>query len=1010
MPLPSPSRLRRGLRVLGLAVPMLALPAAAQAQTGTVTGKVTDAATKAPIADARVLITGTVLGSQTNAQGEYRLTQVRSGMVRFSVLRLGYKSVRDSVRVADGATATLNFELSASAINLSEVVTTGTAGNQERKAQSALVASVKAADIIADAPITNVASMLQSRVPGVALSAQSGTKGAATQIRIRGASSINLSNQPLVFIDGVRLNEGFIGSGQSGQNFDRFNDLNPEEIESIEVVKGPAAATLYGADASAGVIQIITKKGRPGTTSFAQNIRVEGSSTDANFTPQDNFALCTTASIAATSTNPLCRGGTVGQLVSDNPLLRVGAFRTGEGRIVNWNGRGGGQNYGYNLSYGSDNTSGVLPNNRFNRYNIRTNANYVANSKLNFDAGLGLVQTQVDLPDNDNNIFGWLGGAMLGSPLTRNDSPTGQASNDGWFSRRHFNAIAAKQNRLLTKRVTSSVTANYAPTTWFTNRFIGGLDFANEVNDNFQPRNDSLWWGGLNDGGNRALTSRGAERYTFDYSGNMKKQLPFDIESNLSFGLQVISSRNTSVNSTGIGFVTNNNISVNSAAQTTGGSAFTEQRQYGYFGQLQLGQSNKRFLQLGARVDRNSSFGSASPSFFLPKIGASWAISEEDFFQPLSGFISQMRLRASFGTTGRSPGPGDALTTLSAATFNITGTAGAGVVLGNPGNADLKPERGTEFEAGIDASFLSNRVGMELTYFRKTTKDLIIARPIPPSLGFNGSPLANLGGVLNSGLELGLNVAALNMSNAKWDIRLGANTLHNELTSLGGVAPFALGGAGRTIVGEQLAVFVSKKIQSIDEATNRVIVSDTLTPMGNLFPTLEWNITNTVTLFKNFRVAALLDAKRDFLVQNNTAFFRETQIVTSDNRINVNKLPARERLRRFGNLTAGQPAFITDKGNTATVNDVIDAYLEPGDFIRLREVSATYTLPNSLLGFTQRRVTGASVTLAFQNVALWTDYSGFDPEVNSQTGAFSRQDFLTLPNPKTTVLRFNLNF
>jgi len=1010
MSLPSISRLMRGLRVVGVAVPMLALPLAAQAQTGTITGKVTDAATKQPIADARVLITGTVLGTQTNAQGEFRLTQVRSGMVPVSVLRLGYKSMRDSVRVADGATATINFALSQSAINLSEVVVTGTAGNQERKAQSALVASVKAADIIADAPITNVASMLQSRVPGVALSAQSGTKGAATQIRIRGASSINLSNQPLVFIDGVRLNEGFIGSGQSGQSFDRFNDLNPEEIESIEVVKGPAAATLYGADASAGVIQIITKKGRAGSNTFAQSIRVEGSSSDANFTPQDNYALCTAATVAATSTNPLCRGKAVGDLVSDNPLLRVNAFRTGEGRIVNWNGRGGGQNYGYNLSYGSDNTSGVLPNNRFNRYNIRTNANYVANSKLNFDAGLGLVQTQVDLPDNDNNIFGWLGGAMLGNPLSRNDSPTGQASNDGWFSRRHYNAIVAKQNRLLTKRVTSSVTANYAPTSWFTNRFIGGMDFANELNDNFQPKNDSLWWGGLNDGGSRGLTSRGAERYTFDYSGNMKKQLPMDVEGNLSFGLQVISSRNTSVSSTGVGYVTNSNNSVNSAAITTGGSAFSEQRQYGYFGQLQFGQSNRRFLQLGARVDRNSSFGSASPAFFLPKIGASWAISEEDFFQPLSRAISQMRLRASFGTTGRSPGPGDALTTLTAATFNITGTAGAGVVLGNPGNADLKPERGTEFEAGIDASFINNRVGLELTYFRKTTKDLIIARPIPPSLGFNGNPLANLGGVLNSGLELGLNVAALNMSNAKWDIRFGANTLKNELTSLGGVAPFALGAGGRTIVGEQLGVFVSKKIKSVDVAANKVIVNDLLTPMGNLFPTLEWNLTNTVTLFKNFRVAALLDAKRDFLVFNNTAFFRETQIVSSDNRINVNKLSAEERLRRYGNLTAGQPAFVTDSGRSATVNDVRDQYMEKGDFIRLREVSATYTLPTSLLGFTNRRVTGASVTLAFQNVKLWTDYSGFDPEVNSQTGAFSREDFLTLPNPKTTVLRFNLNF
>lgn len=1010
MSFPSLPRLMRRVRFAGLALPVLAMPIVAQAQTGTITGKVTDAASKQPIADARIQITGTAFGTQTNNEGDYRLTAVRAGMVQISVLRLGYKSMRDSVRLADGQTVSLNFQLSQSAINLSEVVVTGTAGNQERKAQSALVASVKASDIIKDAPVTNVASLLQSRVPGVALSSQSGTKGVATAIRIRGASSINLSNQPLIFVDGVRLNEGFVGGNQSGQQFDRFNDLNPEEIESIEVVKGPAAATLYGADASAGVIQIITKKGKAGSNSFSQTVRAEMSTSDKNFTPLDNFGLCTAALVAATSTNPLCRGKAVGDLVSDNPLLRVGAFQQGEGRIVSWNGRGGGQNYGYNLSYGSDNTKGVLPNNRFNRYNIRTNANYVANSKLNIDAGLGLVQTQVDLPDNDNNIFGWLGGAMLGSPLTRNDSPTGPASNDGWYSRRHYNAIVAKQNRLLTKRVTSNITANYTPTSWFTNRFIGGMDYSGEVTDFFQPKNDSLWWGGLNDTGNRSMGSRGAERYTFDYNGNMKKQWVGDIESNLSFGLQVVSSRNQLVSSTGIGLVTNSNNSINSAATTTGGGSFTEQRQYGYFGQLQLGQANKRFLQLGARVDRNSSFGVESPAFFLPKIGGSWAISEEDFFQPLSRFISQMRVRASFGTTGRSPAAGDALTTLSAATYNITGVAGAGVILGNPGNPNLKPERGTEFEAGIDASFLNNRVGMELTYFNKKTKDLIITRPIPPSLGFNSNPLANLGSVLNSGLELGLNVAALNMSNAKWDIRLGANTLHNELTSLGGVAPFALGGYGRTIVGEQLAVYVSKKIQSIDVANNKVIVDSALSPVGNLFPTLEWNLTNTVTLFKNFRVAALLDSKRDFLVFNNTAFFRETQLVSSDNRINVNKLSAYERLRRYGNLTAGQPAFVQTNGAAATVNDVREAYMEKGDFVRLRELSATYTLPNSLLGFTGKRVSGFSVTVALQNVKLWTDYSGYDPEVNSQTGGFSREDFLTLPNPKTTVVRLNFNF
>jgi TonB-linked SusC/RagA family outer membrane protein len=993
--------------VLLVAVPSRAL----LAQTGTISGKVTDAATALPIADARVVIAGTTFEAQTNKDGDYRLTTVRPGRAGVSVFRLGYKAARDSVVVVAGQTVTLNIKMTQSVINLSEVVVTGTAGNQERKAQAALVASVKAADVIKDAPITSVANLLQSRVPGVALSAQSGTAGTGTTIRIRGASSINLSNQPLLFIDGVRINEGQVGSGQSGQVFDRMNDINPEEIESIEVVKGPAAATLYGADASAGVIQIITKKGRAGSSSFEQNLRLEvGSSELANYTPPDNYGACTAALVLSTSTNPLCRGKTVGTLVSDNPLARVGAFQKGESRVINWNARGGGQNYGYNLSYGSDNTSGTLPNNKYNRYNVRTNVNYVANSKLNVDVGLGLTQSTIDLPDNDNNIFGWLGGGLLGSPLTRNDTPAGQLTQDGWYSGRHYNAINSIQRRLLTKRVTTSVTANYTPTTWFSNRLTGGMDYANDDQRSFFPKNDSLWYGGLTDGGSNASTSRGAERYTFDYLGNMKKGWGSDWETNLSFGLQVISSRNTLLNATGIGFVTNTNNSVGSAATTTGGGGFTEQRQFGYLSQLQIGNQNKRFLQVGVRIDKNSSFGTAAPAFVLPKIGGSWAISEEEFFNPLAGLVNTLRLRAAYGTTGRSPNPGDALTTLVAAPFNIVGSTSAGAIPGNPGNGDLKPERGTEFEAGLDAGFFDNRVSAELTYFKKQTKDLIIAKPVPPSLGFSSNPLANIGSVVNSGLELALNISALNMQNVRWDIRAGANTLHNELTSLGTVLPFALGTVGRTIVGQQLGVPVSKRIESINTTTNVVTVSDTLAPMGNLFPTLEWNLTNTVTLFKNLRVNALLDAKRDFIVMNNTAFFRETQLVRSNLRLDPTALSATERLRRYGNPTSGQPAFVTNKGNAATVNDVRDAYLERGDFVRLREVSATYTLPTSLARKMGGVVDGASITFAMQNVKLWTDYSGPDPEVNAQTGAFSREDFLTLPNARKSVLRFNFTF
>jgi TonB-linked SusC/RagA family outer membrane protein len=995
---------------LGAVLLAVAPAGALQAQTGQIAGRVTDASSRLPIADARVVVTGAGLEAQTNNDGAYRLTGVRPGAVRVSVFRLGYKAAVDTVVVTAGQTATLDIRMSTSVINLSQVVVTGTAGNQERKAQAAVVASVSAADIIKNAPVNSVANLLQSRVPGVALTSTSGTAGTATSIRIRGASSINLSNQPLLFVDGVRINEGFIGSGQSGQAFDRLNDLNPEEIESIEVVKGPAAATLYGADASAGVIQIITKKGRAGTGTFQQSLRLEGGVADLNgWTPPDNFGLCSAALVASTSTNPLCRGQAVGTLVRDNPLARVDAFRQGTNRTINWSGRGGGQNYGFSLSYGTDQTDGTLPNNRFDRTNIRTNVNYIVNSKLNLDMGLGLVQSRIDLPDNDNNIFGWLGGGLLGSPLTRSDAPNAAATQDGWFSPRKYNAINSIQRRLLTKRVTNSITANFAPTSWFTNRFTGGMDLAYDDQTTFFPKNDSLWYGGLADGGDNSLTARTAERYTFDYLGNMKRAWGSDWESNLSFGLQVISSRNTATGANGIGFVTNENRSISSAATRTGSGGFTEQRQYGYLGQLQLGNLNRRFVKVGVRIDRNSSFGSTAPSFVLPNVGASWAISEEGFFQPLAGVINTLRLRAAWGSTGRSPNPGDALTTLVSSAFNITGATGAGVIPGNPGNAELKPERGTEFEAGFDAGFFDNRVSAEVNYFNKVTRDLIIAKPIPPSLGFTSNPLANIGEVLNRGVEAVVNVSAINRPNVKWDIRGAANTLHNELVSLGSVLPFPLGN-GRTIVGQQLGVFVSKNIESIDEASGRVVVSDTLAPMGNLFPALEWNVSTDVTLFKNLRLYAQLDAKADFLIDNNTAFFRETQLVRSNLRLDTLALSRRERLRRYGNPTPGQPAFVTNKGNPTTVNDVRDAYLERGDFVRLREVSATYTVPASLTRKMGGYVTGASVTLAFQNLKLWTDYSGADPEMISQTGAFSRQDFLTLPNPRKTVLRMNFNF
>jgi hypothetical protein len=248
------------------------------------------------------------------------------------------------------------------------------------------------------------------------------------------------------------------------------------------------------------------------------------------------------------------------------------------------------------------------------------------------------------------------------------------------------------------------------------------------------------------------------------------------------------------------------------------------------------------------------------------------------------------------------------------------------------------------------------------------------------------------------------------LRNFAWDFRVSANTLHNELTDLGGVAPFSLSGRTRAMEGEQLGVYVSKKVLKIDEATGVVTVSDTLTPIGNLYPTFEWNLNNSFTIMRNFRITGSIDGKQDFIVDNLRDWYTETLLIHSNRRLDPTVLPRRERLFRYGNDAPGKPSFVTLSGASATTSDVYEAFLQRGDFVRFRELSATYTVPSRFLRVFGDRSQAASITFSMQNVKLWTKYEGPDPEVVAQNGAFDRQDFFSLPTPKRSVLRVDLTF
>lgn len=1004
-----------GKFVAALAVMLVMAAQSVQGQgtTGTIAGTVTIAGVRAPLTDVRVAVVGTVMQATSNVRGEYRLVNVPAGQQTLSFSRIGYKAERIRVSVVAGQTTSHDQALTESAANLAQVVVTGTAGNQERRAQAATVASIDASRLVESGPVSSVQELLTARTPGVSVNKASGSTGTASQIRIRGNSSISLSNTPLVFVDGVRVSEAQNSLGVNGQVTDRLNDISVDDIESIEIVKGPAAATLYGADASVGVIQIITKRGKLGSQKFTQSVRSEFGFIGANYSPPDNWGACTAALVLATSVNPLCRGRAVGTLVSDNPLKRTNAFRAGVDRSFGWTGRGGGQNYGYFISGGYDSQYGTLPNNELSRYNGRVNFSFTPDPKWALDASISFIRSFTQLPDNDNNIYGYMGGGLLGSPLSRRDD--GVPGQDGWFGfARQVDAITAIRNSVQTHRNLYSLTANYTPKSWFTNRLTLGADLLRDEFTRFFPKNSIGVYAAALNGGSNGQTRQGFERMTVDYLGNMRGEWGTDRqwETNVSFGVQTIASRTENLSATGVGFVVNGNNTVGSASSTSGGQGYGEQTQYGLLGQLQVGYRNKIFVQVANRIDRFSSFGRPDDAFLLPKIGVTYTLSEESWFK--LPWVSDFRVRAAYGETGRTPGAGAALQTFIAAPYAISATtSAAGAVPGNPGNASLKAERGTEFEAGADWSMFRNRVNFELTGFYKVTKDLLLQVPLPPSLGYQSNPFKNIGEVMNRGVEFAVNAQMIRSRDLQWDLRYSMNTLTNRLNSLsnaeGNVAQFPVGNVGRMIPGQQLGVLTSKRILAINPTTGVVTVDSGFRPINNVLPTFEAALYNSFRLGKYIQLSASIDTKRDFGIYNLTDYFRETQVVRDRRRLVPGAVSAFEWQRRYGNPTVGQPAFVQLGGVSTTVAEVREAFIQPGDFTRVRELAGTVTLPTEWMSKIGA-ATGA-VTIAFQNVLLFSSYQGADPEVLTNIASqFDRSDFLTIPTPRRVIMRLNLTF
>jgi TonB-linked SusC/RagA family outer membrane protein len=985
-----------------------ALPSTVAAQA-TFVGKVTNQ-TQVPVAGALVVVPRLRLSTQTNDAGVFRLTLPAERIGQqdtMRVTRIGY-GPRDVVITVRAGTNAIDVTLVERAVALNEVVVTGTVGNQERRAQAAVVASVDASNIVQTAPVSSVQQLLSGRVPGVSVTQANGSVGSTSVIRIRGVSSISLSNEPLVFIDGIRIDNRNLPI--AGGNVSSLSAIDPTMIESIEVVKGPAAATLYGADASAGVIQIITKKGTPGQTRFTQSMTAELGTARPHWTPPTNYATCGANDVLATSTSALCRGQSVGTIVSDNPIVREDLLRDGRATALNWQGRGGGTSYGFFLGYGYTNEIATVPANDLLRHNLRANFTALPRGDLTIDAGFGFVRDVNNQLNVGDNIYGMLT-ALIGSPLT-----VGTATN-GWFApNRNGVAISNISNRVTTARFEPHVTARYEPRRWFTNRVTIGGDISRIFYRQFYPKNDIGWYAGNFNQGQLREDRNAFDTWTLDYLGNVRREfMAGRLDADVSFGAQVIDRLSDSLTANGYGLATNSSATISALTTVSAGGGKSTQRFVGYLGQLQLGYADKLFVQAGARIDRNSSFANTSETFFLPKVGVSYVISEEPFFKSTVPWVPTMRVRAAYGTTGRAPQPGAALETYTNGPFVFNNaTQGAGVIPRNPGNDSLRAEKGTEFEAGFEIGMFHERLGIDFTYFNKITKDLIIQRPIPTSLGFTENPWANVGKVSNRGVEVAVRAQLLTMRDVGLDVRASVATLRNRLESLGGVSAFGTGvnQLNRFVEGYPVGGWWSPRVESVDVANGFAVVTThpttgeaDLAYGGSPIPTYEGTFSSDLTLFRSFRVNGLVEFKGGHRKLNTSMYFREKAFTQEERYQRRNDLPAEERIRLFG-------PYRTSTGRPVASSAIVDDYLDDAGFVRLRELSFSYTVPTELAA--RMRASSATISAGGRNLKLWTDYKGgWDPESITYVptnGVFFAADFLTMPQPQRFFVRLNLGF
>ncbi|MEO6445421.1 MAG: TonB-dependent receptor [Gemmatimonadaceae bacterium] len=941
---------------------------------GIVRGKVVVAGTGAPISNAQLQL-GT-RGALTNDVGVFTFADVDAGTHTLEVRMIGFERRSQSVTVVDGQTTDVSVELTRVALSLDQVVVTGTAGAARRREIGNAISQIDVTTL-PEVP-SSVDNLLQGKATGLTVTANSGGVGGGASIRLRGNVSATQSNQPLIYIDGVRVkSDGFpkntFPTGYSGNSdntvYSPLNDIDPNDIERVEVIKGPAATTLYGTEAASGVIQIFTKRGQIGGNRWT--FQTDQSMSDTpKFGPTEGFGGEPLV-VPSNEANPF---GSVDYLYLD-PWLRTG-YKQKYSLALD----GGRDDVKYFLSGNGSSESGVLPLDKATQYSIRGNVSVVPRKDLT-------VQWNTSFSTNDLTKTP-AGGTAAG--LTLNASRRDR----NYFGTANPDVIGRVLDFELTSKVDHFVTGGtvqYQPTENFSTRFILGYDLAAQETRNYMPFGfATVPKGQISDGRYSSRTS------TADYAATYSRNLFGKLRTSLSAGAQAVAVEQVNVMAGSRDFPGPGRQTVSNGAISIGVEERIRVINAGMFVQNVFDLSNRYFLTLGARFDGNSAFGQQLGLQMYPKVSGSYVLSDESFWPKNLG---TMKIRAAYGQSGRAPGAFDALRTWTSYSWGGT----SAFVPRNLGNAGLGPERTAELEAGFENSLLDGRLSVDATWYRRITRDALFAVSQAPSEGLWSSQLENVGRLKSNGVELGLNAALVQRPHFGWDAGLIYSTNHSEVLSLGGAAPFTIGNFGWIAEGRPVPNIRGFCVANPNEFAEPVRKANC--DYGPNTPTKTISASSNFTLPGGFSLSgrgeyqgghygySLLDGEAIVRGIRWPSCFNAYPAIDAGD---LSKVPASVRAR-----------CISSKA-------IRDYAIFPLDFFRLRDVTLRRSFPLNFAG-----ATSAQLSLSGQNLFWWKKAkdSMLDPETSGgfttgNTGMSQQVRSVggSIPIPRTLLMSVRLTF